>query len=143
MNSIGEARIRIRTRLAQIALLILLIGATVGMMAPRGLPIAPTITGADKIDHFMAFLVLAFVAAQALPRRSLWLIGLGLAAYGGAVEVVQRFVGRSMDPLDFAADVLGVMVGLTLAVMAGRARPCTSSAPGDMSGRGPKGRKRQ
>jgi VanZ family protein len=120
MNDIGEARIKIRTRLAQIALLLLLVGATVGMMAPRDLPIAPTITGADKLDHFMAFVVLAFVAAQALPKRRLWLIGLALAAYGGAIEVVQRFVGRSMDPLDFAADVAGILVGLTLAVMAGR-----------------------
>lgn len=120
MNDIGEARIKIRTRLAQIALFLLLVGATVGMMAPRGLPIAATVTGADKLDHFFAFLLLAFVAAQAFPKRSVWLIGLALIAYGGAVEVIQPFFDRSMDVLDLAADALGVVVGLTLALIAGR-----------------------
>lgn len=120
MTGIGETRAAIRARIAQALLAAGLVAATVLMLAPQGAPTPRSLFGLDKIDHFMAFMVLAFVAAQAFPTRRLWLIGLGLAAYGGAIEVVQRFVGRSMDLLDFAADVAGILVGLTLAVIAGR-----------------------
>ncbi|MCZ8370914.1 MAG: hypothetical protein O9293_13305 [Porphyrobacter sp.] len=72
------------------------------------LPQPPALPGdpSDKVLHVLAFLVLAGLAAFAYPRVRLVVIFLGLALFGGAVEVVQAIpqLGREPSWVDWLAD---------------------------------------
>jgi hypothetical protein len=80
----------------------------------------------DKTDHFAAFAVFEILAERALRsraqhtakqsllRRHLWAIALS-ALYGGVVEAWQGMVPwRSMELLDWVADVLGALLGAVI-----------------------------
>lgn len=70
----------------------------------------PTVEGLDKIDHVMAFVTLALLAALAWPKR--WPILLAtLLAYGWTIEVLQSFTAtRTADAEDVAADAAGLVL---------------------------------
>jgi VanZ family protein len=64
-------------------------------------PHAPPLPGPlqwDKAEHFTAYL------------------GLALLALGGALEIIQNMVGRDGEWGDFAANSLGALLGLAMAV---------------------------
>lgn len=69
----------------------------------------------DKITHFTAYFVLALLATVALKARlrALWAT-LALIAMGGALEIVQGFVGRDCDIMDEVANSLGAVGGWLL-----------------------------
>jgi hypothetical protein len=79
------------------------------------IPHPPKVPGepSDKVEHIVAFLVLAVLGRLAYPDTKKRYLLLGLAAFGAAIELVQGlpFVGRDRDPLDWIADV-----GASLAV---------------------------
>lgn len=83
------------------------------------LPQPPAMPGAmnDKQLHVLAFLVLATLAAFAFPRISLLRLFLGLAAFGGAIELIQAIptVGREASWLDWMADLVATAAALLLA----------------------------
>ncbi len=66
----------------------------------------------DKTVHLTAYFGLASMATMALglKRRTLWAL-LGLAALGGALEVLQGFTGRDPEVFDEVANCLGVVSG--------------------------------
>jgi len=76
---------------------------------------------ADKIAHCLAYLALAFSAltsweltiGQLRPHHyfTVWLVG---TLYGAFDEVTQIAVGRHCDVRDWMADILGIVIGLTL-----------------------------
>ena len=71
----------------------------------------------DKLDHFTADFGLTLLASLGWGlRRSLVWIFLGLVALGGAMEILQSFVGRDAEWGDFAANDLGALAGLGIAV---------------------------
>jgi hypothetical protein len=90
------------------------------------LPHPPQIGQAsDKVQHILAFAVLAGLAALAWPRRLL-LIGLGLFAFGGLIELLQMIPGLHRDGQagDWIADAAATMTVLALAAAFNRiARP--------------------
>lgn len=70
----------------------------------------------DKFEHFTAYFGLAaWFGGLLLPRRYL-LLGLGLLALGGGIEIAQGLMGwgREADWRDFYADAAGAMAGLAL-----------------------------
>lgn len=67
----------------------------------------------DKIAHLVAFLVLVFPTAALWPRATAW-VGLLAVAYGGAIELIQPFTGRSAEVGDLLADGIGVGLGILL-----------------------------
>jgi VanZ family protein len=75
----------------------------------------------DKTDHLVAFAVFEMLVVRALHkakqsplRRHVWAIALS-ALYGGVVEVWQGLVPwRSMELLDWVADVLGALLGAVI-----------------------------
>jgi len=74
--------------------------------------------GFDKLEHFLAFFLLAASAVQLYAtRRALWYAALGLLALGIAIELAQYAftASRSMDPRDVLADALGVAAGFAIA----------------------------
>jgi hypothetical protein len=81
------------------------------------LPHPPQIVEAsDKVQHMLAFAVLAGLAAVAWPRRLL-AVGAGLLAFGGLIELLQLIPGlhRTGDVADWAADGATVAAVLLLA----------------------------
>ena len=85
------------------------------------LPSPPRLPGApgDKIQHMLAFAVLAALAVAAYPGISLVRIALRLAAFGALIELLQLIPGLNRDGqwLDWLADtgaVLIVLLGVTL-----------------------------
>jgi VanZ family protein len=85
----------------------------------------------DKLRHALAFAVLAAVAVQGFghTRRALLGITLGLAAYGVGIEWVQGFIpGRHASLADVVSDLVGIAIGLALALAFKRwQRPAAAS----------------
>ena len=83
----------------------------------------PSIPHGDKLAHAGAYAILAWLAARALlaggtaPARALLLAVLLGSLYGASDELHQSFVpGRDADPLDWAADAAGALLGAAAAV---------------------------
>ncbi len=77
------------------------------MPMPKGVP------GNDKMQHMLAFGALALPTAMVRPRWALWSV-LATVAYGGLIEVMQPWFGRSADLLDLRADAIGAVCGAIL-----------------------------
>jgi VanZ family protein len=77
-------------------------------------------SGLDRVFHAAFYAVLAMLVARALATS--WPDGTAVAAgtlvgslaFGGLMEVLQGFVGRSPDVVDWAADAGGIMAALAL-----------------------------
>ncbi len=73
------------------------------------LPHPPQVPGSpsDKIEHLVAFLVLAALGRWAYPDVKKRHLLLGLAAFGAVIEIVQAIpaLNRDSDPLDWLTDV--------------------------------------
>jgi hypothetical protein len=71
----------------------------------------------DKAQHAAGFAALTILGRWAYPRAAIPL-GLGLLAYGGAIELAQLASGwRQGDILDWLADGTGVALGLVLSAI--------------------------
>jgi VanZ family protein len=97
---------------------VLVILAFIGSIVPmRDLP-----TGAmpnDKVQHVAAYALLSLWFAGIYPRSRYVVIGIGLLIMGVAIEWMQGAmnVGRQSDLRDVLANSLGIVVGLTLALI--------------------------
>ncbi|WP_395663074.1 VanZ family protein [Aestuariivirga sp.] len=69
------------------------------------------VPGSDKAHHFLAFFALVLPVSFARPRLAMW-ITLAAVAYGGAIELIQPYVGRDRDFMDFLADSAGAVSGM-------------------------------
>lgn len=72
----------------------------------------------DKLEHGLAFMVMALWFAGLTTRRDYLYLLLALMALGGAIEIAQGLMGlgRTADPLDLLADSVGTLAGLALAL---------------------------
>jgi VanZ family protein len=78
------------------------------------LPALPPVPGSDKTHHFLAYAVLMFPVALAKPKH--WLaIALLFALWSGAIELIQPYVNRYGEWLDFAANTAGLTMGMLAA----------------------------
>ena len=75
---------------------------------------APHLFPWDKAEHFVAFYVLATLAAAAYPRVPLVVLGLWLSLFGCMIELAQAlpFIHRDCDIRDWIADTLAVAAAL-------------------------------
>ncbi len=92
------------------------------VMAILPKPVALPGNPSDKVQHILAFLVLATLAALAYPRAHLLKIGVGLCAYGALIEFAQMIpaLNRDAELLDWVADTVAAAVVLTLFAIARR-----------------------
>ena len=93
---------------------------TVAMLWPIDQP-PPAPDGTDKIVHLIAFAALAFPLART-GRIGLLPVFVGASAFGGLIEVIQPTFGRSADMQDWIADIVGVALGIVLALIYRRLR---------------------
>ena len=87
------------------------------LMPPAPLPELPS--GGDKVEHFLAYCLLAMGAVQLFASRGPWLLaGAGLIAMGVGLEYAQGAytATRMQDPFDALANTLGVIAGLATAL---------------------------
>jgi VanZ like family len=71
----------------------------------------------DKLAHGLAFLILAVWFSGQYARRSYLNVALGLLAFGAFIEICQYFTRyRSADWMDLLADLVGIVIGLMIAV---------------------------
>ena len=83
-------------------------GACVYALVMALLPHPPRLPGdpSDKIQHIIAFAVLAALGRLAYRQASVLLLLAGLSLFGAAIELLQTIPGlnRHGDPLDWLAD---------------------------------------
>jgi VanZ family protein len=98
------------------ASVLLVATVVVASLAPSGAVPVPPVRGLDKLEHFLAYAVLATWFAGLYPRSRYLRIGLGLGLLGLAIELLQQVMGlgREGDPVDLLADFAGIVVGLWL-----------------------------
>lgn len=77
----------------------------------------------DKEAHVLAFYALTSVAIWALPGVRKWDVAAACLLIGGAIEVVQRFVGRDGNLSDWIADAIGVAMVMTPLLIAAIRNP--------------------
>jgi MYXO-CTERM domain-containing protein len=91
------------------------------------LPKPPQLPGqpSDKVQHILAFAVLAALAAAAYPRMRLPKILLLLSLFGALIEAVQTIpaLHRDGDWVDWVADTLAAALVLGLAALLRRRFP--------------------
>ena len=112
MDDTGRSR---RAGTGRVALgLTLGLGLVIGWatLNPNPLPDVQ-LKGGDKLHHVLAFAILMLPAAMMRPRLML-LLGPVLAAYGGLIEIVQPYFGRSRELADWHADLMGIALGAGL-----------------------------
>ena len=77
------------------------------------------IAGSDKLNHFIAYSVLAVFA---LYRHQSWVSAMvmvaGILMLGGLIELVQPGFQRSSELLDFGADLAGLGFGAVVVATA-------------------------
>lgn len=78
------------------------------------LPQPPNVS--DKVEHFVAYLLLSIWFAGIYLRTRYWIIGLSLGVMGVMIEFAQGAMhyGRHADMLDVIANCSGVLAGLLL-----------------------------
>src|SRR6056297_2721859 len=98
--------------------LALIIAALTLMPVPSG---PPGPVGLDKLSHLLAFGGLAVPLSWRHPER--WrAVALAAFAYGGVIEIVQPYVGRSAELADLLADGIGAFAAAWIAAQLGRRR---------------------
>jgi VanZ family protein len=109
MNSVVSIPFRIRA-----SWLILSIGigtsiAVLTLMPQTTMPKAPQ--GMDKVYHALAFAFLLIPTALLRPTLLRFILPLAIA-YGGMIEIIQPYFGRSADLADLVADSIGAIAGV-------------------------------
>jgi VanZ family protein len=121
LQSVVESRV-VRVCIAVVVSLLIL-GLS---LTPKPLPLLRNISFSDKIQHTAAYLALAFCVCAAFRRRGYAPVVLAVilcAAFGGAIEIVQPYFGRTKDLVDFLADLAGALAGAMLCGTITRRRP--------------------
>jgi len=100
------------TALASVALLSLI---------PSPPPVPLSFNGLDKLQHLGAYGFLGFFRGISLQRRlrgrDVLIIAVILTVFGGVLELLQAFTGRTAEFWDLMADGLGALMGGTLSLL--------------------------
>ena len=86
----------------------------ISILSLSPLPELPSVPGTDKTHHFIAYATLAFPASLAKPKKLFYIL-LFFSLYSGMIELIQPYVNRHGEWLDFAANNAGVLLGFLLA----------------------------
>ena len=75
---------------------------------------APTVFAYDKLNHGLAFFSLSLMARLLWARTNAALLFVLLMVFGGGIELLQwsMGLGRDADWMDFAADIVAILLGI-------------------------------
>ena len=74
------------------------------------LPELPEFPGTDKNHHLVAYFILALPSGLRKPKK--WVLFILLfILFGGVIEMIQPYVNRYGEWLDFFANTIGVLIG--------------------------------
>ncbi|MFK5997176.1 MAG: VanZ family protein [Rhodobacterales bacterium] len=73
-------------------------------------------SGVDKIYHIIAFAALLIPSAY-LYRPVLYYTLPCAILFGGMIEIIQPYVNRTGDMADFAADIIGTILGVAIGLV--------------------------
>ena len=92
----------------------------------------PTFRNVDKVQHMVAFAVLAGLARFGFPDASQWRIVERLSFLGAAIEVFQSIpaLHRDCDVWDWAADTLAATVAVVVLTRLIARRHAAAGTPG-------------
>lgn len=76
----------------------------------------PSAPGSDKVHHLIAYAALSFPVSLRRPRYW-WLLTLFFLAFSGLIEIIQPYVNRYGEWLDMAANSLGIVIGILIAML--------------------------
>ena len=109
----GIAILALMRRMARAVFIVGIVVLAVLLLTPGDYP--PRVDLWDKLEHGLAFGVVAFTGAVAFPSRSSLLrVAFGLPCLGALFEILQIFVpGREAAVGDALANTIGVAIGLT------------------------------
>ena len=80
------------------------------------LPKLPGVPGTDKTHHLVAYFLLALPSGLKKPNK--WVLFIFLfIIFGGVIEMIQPYVNRYGEWLDFLANTIGVIFGFFLGVV--------------------------
>ncbi|MDQ6999427.1 MAG: hypothetical protein Q9M12_00890 [Mariprofundus sp.] len=96
-----------------LSVLLLFMITTLSLMPLERLPDVP---GSDKWHHTIAYAVLMFPAALRRLPYLLW-IAVFYIVWGGGIELIQPYVNRYGEWLDFAANGAGLLTGLIIGLL--------------------------
>jgi hypothetical protein len=76
---------------------------------------APMVFAYDKLNHGLAFFTLSLMARLLWPRTNAVILFVLLMIFGGGIEVLQfsMGLGRDADWMDFAADIVAILLGIS------------------------------
>tara|TARA_B110000008_G_scaffold254741_1_gene270896 strand:+ start:25 stop:381 length:357 start_codon:yes stop_codon:yes gene_type:complete len=80
------------------------------------LPKMPEFQGTDKTYHLIAYFLLALPLGLKKPNKCILIIFLFII-FGGVIEVIQPYVNRYGEWLDFFANTIGVISGFFVGVI--------------------------
>ena len=72
----------------------------------------PDVPGNDKTHHLIAYAILAFPTS--VTNQKVLSMTLLFILMGGAIEIIQPYVNRYGEWLDFIANTIGVVIGLAI-----------------------------
>jgi VanZ family protein len=105
-------------QLVRIVLLVLLASAILVLSLLPEVPIdVEFLMGLDKVQHWLAYAMLGFLVLITINKRGRSLLlfyGISVFSctmYGGLIEVLQRFTGRTPETVDFFVNMFGAAVG--------------------------------
>ena len=75
----------------------------------------PEFQGNDKTYHLFAYFLLAFPSGLKEPRKFVFFI-LVFVTFGGVIELIQPFMNRYGDWLDFLANCIGIILGFSFGI---------------------------
>jgi len=113
MKLIASLLIKIADQWWVITLLGLIITTFFSLLPLAVLPDAP---GTDKLHHLISYALLMLPVAIRKPSYYL-VIGCLLLCWGGAIELIQPFVNRYGEWMDFLANGAGLCIGLLLGLL--------------------------
>lgn len=75
---------------------------------------APTVFAYDKLNHGLAFFILSLMARLLWSRTNAVVLLVLLMIFGGGIEFLQfsMGLGRDADWMDFAADIVAILLGI-------------------------------
>ena len=92
-----------------------LIAVLIGTLSLSPLQTLPEVPGTDKLHHLIAYLALALPTSLARVKSIKMLAPL-YVMYGGIIELIQPYVNRYGEILDFGMNTVGIVIASIIGI---------------------------